>query len=65
MIPAKPAPTFNKPGKWSSQIIDFVSRCLVKNQKKEPQPQSSFNMNLYGMPSHVSFYWMLSARRKK
>eukprot|EP00096_Caligus_rogercresseyi_P009480 TRINITY_DN3232_c0_g1_i1.p1 TRINITY_DN3232_c0_g1~~TRINITY_DN3232_c0_g1_i1.p1 ORF type:complete len:526 (-),score=87.05 TRINITY_DN3232_c0_g1_i1:145-1722(-) len=34
MIPAKPAPTFNKPGKWSSQIIDFVSRCLVKNPKE-------------------------------
>ncbi|XP_071744996.1 serine/threonine-protein kinase 4 isoform X2 [Lepeophtheirus salmonis] len=34
MIPAKPAPTFNKPGKWSPQIIDFVSRCLVKNPKE-------------------------------
>ncbi len=31
MIPSKPPPSFSEPDKWSSQFIDFVSRCLVKN----------------------------------
>lgn len=34
MIPMKPPPTFRKPDKWSSDFIDFVSRCLVKNPEK-------------------------------
>lgn len=31
MIPSKPPPSFNKPDQWSSQFIDFVTLCLVKN----------------------------------
>ena len=31
MIPSKPPPSFSEPDKWSSEFIDFVSRCLVKN----------------------------------
>ena len=31
MIPSKPPPSFSEPDKWSSDFIDFVSRCLVKN----------------------------------
>ena len=34
MIPSKPPPSFNQPGKWSSEFIEFVSRCLVKNPEK-------------------------------
>lgn len=30
MIPTKPPPTFRDSDRWSSQFIDFVSRCLVK-----------------------------------
>ena len=31
MIHMKPPPTFSQPDKWSETLIDFVSRCLVKN----------------------------------
>ncbi|XP_015921812.1 serine/threonine-protein kinase 3 [Parasteatoda tepidariorum] len=31
MIPAKPPPSFRDPDQWSSEFIDFVSRCLVKS----------------------------------
>jgi len=31
MIPTKPPPSFRDPDKWSTELIDFVSRCLVKN----------------------------------
>ena len=34
MIPSKPPPSFNKPDQWSSQFIDFVTRCLVKNPEE-------------------------------
>ncbi len=29
MIPTKPPPSFSDPDKWSSQLIDFVSRCAL------------------------------------
>ena len=31
MIPTKPPPSFRDLDRWSPEIIDFVSRCLVKN----------------------------------
>ena len=34
MIPSKPPPSFSKPDRWSPQLIDFVSRCLVKNPEE-------------------------------
>ena len=34
MIPSKPPPSFNKPDQWSSQFIDFVTLCLVKNPEE-------------------------------
>jgi len=34
MIPSKPPPSFNQPDKWSSEFIEFVSRCLVKNPEE-------------------------------
>ena len=34
MIPSKPPPSFTKPDQWSSQFIDFVSQCLVKNPEE-------------------------------
>ena len=34
MIPTKPPPSFNNPDKWSSNFIEFVSRCLVKNPEE-------------------------------
>ena len=34
MIPQKPAPTFKRPELWSPELIEFVSKCLVKNPEK-------------------------------
>lgn len=34
MISSKPAPTLKEPEKWSSDMQDFVSKCLVKDCEK-------------------------------
>ena len=34
MIPTKPPPTFKHPEKWSADMQDFVSKCLVKNPEE-------------------------------
>ncbi|CAK1544348.1 unnamed protein product [Leptosia nina] len=34
MIPTKPPPSFREPDQWSSEFIDFVSQCLVKNPEE-------------------------------
>lgn len=34
MIPTKPPPSFRQPDRWSSEFIDFVSLCLVKNPEE-------------------------------
>ncbi|EDV98246.1 GH22772 [Drosophila grimshawi] len=31
MIPQKPPPSFREPDRWTTEFIDFVSKCLVKN----------------------------------
>ncbi|KAM8713771.1 hypothetical protein ACLKA7_014008 [Drosophila subpalustris] len=31
MIPQKPPPSFREPDRWSTEFIDFVSKCLVKD----------------------------------
>lgn len=34
MIPTKPPPSFCDPDQWSSEFIDFVQLCLVKNPEQ-------------------------------
>lgn len=34
MIPTKPPPSFREPDKYSTEFIEFVGDCLVKNPKK-------------------------------
>lgn len=34
MIPTKPPPTFKNPEKWSTEMQDFVSKCLVKKPEE-------------------------------
>ncbi|CAH1153567.1 unnamed protein product [Phaedon cochleariae] len=34
MIPTKPPPSFREPDKWSTEFIDFVNVCLVKNPEE-------------------------------
>ncbi|KAH8402254.1 hypothetical protein KR009_010865, partial [Drosophila setifemur] len=31
MIPQKPPPSFREPDRWTTEFIDFVSKCLVKD----------------------------------
>ena len=31
MIPSRPPPTLKDPSRWSAPLVDFVSKCLVKN----------------------------------
>ena len=40
MIPTKPPPSFRNPDRWSSEFIDFVSRCLVKNPEHRASASS-------------------------
>ena len=42
MIPSKPPPSFNKPDKWSSAFIDFVSR-YFENHKSSCMIQPNLN----------------------
>ncbi|KAI4463395.1 serine/threonine-protein kinase tao [Holotrichia oblita] len=34
MIPTKPPPSFREPDRWSSEFIDFVGACLIKNPEE-------------------------------
>ncbi|KAF7490394.1 Serine/threonine-protein kinase 3 [Sarcoptes scabiei] len=34
MIPTKPPPSFRDPDRWSTEFIDFVQKCLVKNPEQ-------------------------------
>lgn len=34
MIPQKPPPSFRDPDRWTTEFIDFVSLCLVKNPEE-------------------------------
>lgn len=34
MIPQKPPPSFRDPNRWTTEFIDFVSICLVKNPEE-------------------------------
>ena len=43
MIPGKPPPSFSEPDKWSSEFIEFVSRCLVKNPHKRATASDLLN----------------------
>ncbi|KAK4336840.1 hypothetical protein RND71_043901 [Anisodus tanguticus] len=43
MIPQKPPPSFRNPDKWSSEFIDFVSKCLVKNPENRASASELLN----------------------
>jgi len=39
MIPAKDAPTFQTPNKWSADMVDFLGKCLVKDPNRRPSAE--------------------------
>jgi serine/threonine kinase 3 len=46
MIPTKPPPSFRNPDKWSTEFIDFVSKCLVKNPELRTTAQELMEVYL-------------------
>lgn len=40
MIPTKPPPSFRDPDRWSTEFIDFVNLCLVKNPSERADATS-------------------------
>ena len=36
MIPMKPSPTLANPKIWSDEMVDFLSKCLIKNAEDRP-----------------------------
>jgi serine/threonine kinase 3 len=36
MIPSRPPPKFHEPAKWSTQMNDFLAKCLTKNPEQRP-----------------------------
>ncbi|EDV20456.1 uncharacterized protein TRIADDRAFT_32096 [Trichoplax adhaerens] len=55
MIPTKPPPTFQEPDKWSTDFIDFVSKCLVKVPEQRPSASALLQHNFVknAMPVHT------------
>jgi len=39
MVPIKPPPTVEEPSKWSSDFLDFVAKCLVKDPERRGTAQ--------------------------
>jgi len=48
MIPTKPPPTFKHPDKWSADMQDFVSKCLVKNPEERLSATSLLQVSSAG-----------------
>ncbi|KAF6210459.1 hypothetical protein GE061_013565 [Apolygus lucorum] len=48
MIPTKPPPSFREPDQWTSEFIDFVSRCLVKNPEERATAGEMLNHEFIG-----------------
>jgi serine/threonine kinase 3 len=48
MIPTKPPPSFREPDQWSSDFIDLVSQCLVKNPEERATASDLLRHNFIG-----------------
>ena len=47
MIPTKPPPTFKNAEKWSSEMQDFVSKCLVKKPEERMSATLLLRVTIY------------------
>jgi len=56
MIPTKPPPSFREPDQWSSEFIDFVSRCLVKNPEERATASELLHHEFIGEIFKVSMW---------
>lgn len=68
MIPTKPPPSFREPDQWSSEFIDFVSRCLVKNPEERATASELLHHEFIGEIFHVSMWlqaWVYNLSLKK
>jgi len=46
MIPSRPPPRLTEPDKWTSDLNDFVAKCLTKNPELRPQASELLKHNL-------------------
>ena len=60
MIPTKPPPSFREPDQWSSEFIDFVSRCLVKNPEERATASELLHHEFIGEIFPVSVWACVS-----
>jgi serine/threonine protein kinase len=68
MIPTKPPPSFREPDQWSSEFIDFVSRCLVKNPEERATASELLHHEFIGEIFQVSMWlqaWVYNLFRKR
>lgn len=59
MIPTKPPPSFREPDQWSSEFIDFVSVCLVKNPEERANA-SILLQHIFISKSNLNFKYSVS-----
>lgn len=61
MIPTKPPPSFREPDQWSSEFIDFVSGCLVKNPEERATASELLQHEFIGNAKQPSILGQLIA----
>lgn len=65
MIPTKPPPSFRNPDKWSTEFIDFVSKCLVKNPELRATAQELMNHEFVkSAPSRTTLQKMITEAKE-
>ncbi|XP_068626561.1 serine/threonine-protein kinase 4 isoform X2 [Battus philenor] len=65
MIPTKPPPSFREPDQWSSEFIDFVSQCLVKNPQERATAEFLLNHEFIGNAKHPSILSTMIAEARE
>lgn len=65
MIPTKPPPSFREPDQWSSEFIDFVSQCLVKNPDERATAEFLLAHEFIGNAKHPSILSTMIAEARE
>ncbi|RVE41080.1 hypothetical protein evm_014267 [Chilo suppressalis] len=65
MIPTKPPPSFREPDQWSSEFIDFVSQCLIKNPEERATAEFLLNHEFIGNAKHPTILSTMIAEARE
>lgn len=63
MIPTKPPPSFREPDRWSPELIDFVSKCLVKNPEERASASQLLHHEFIG--KKLIILWLVKVKNLK